>query len=550
MKIFIFTNLIYIYISLDAILLDGVYNLIYKNLLLTCIDNRIQLTKSHMGSIKSSFRIRKYSYNQKNSFYYLNSIEKNLKIIVNKKKEIISYIKPKNDLSTFNLWSFIITKHQNYIIQNKNKCYFKVTGSNINCENISIEKASQFRLIKLYEEVNTNKYDNELIEKEPIDVLIKYIDLRDPLLKRNGIHQIKKDFDNEELRFSVRSILKNIPWVRKIFILMPNEKVRYFKNYNLIKHKIVYVKDKDLLGFDSSSSIVFQFNYWKMKKFGISNNFIIMDDDCFIGRPMNKNDFFYRENNKIIPLIINNRFKLVSKRKIENKLPILKKKLKLSKREQTAVFFTYSKYLTYLFIIKIFKKSLIIPKFTHNAIPVNLNEIKEIYDLVFNSEYKSDTLNSTYRKIESLQFQTFVLSYTFMKYNKKVKYISYKYISNKNSLFANYNYQLFCINTNGYHNSDLSFFKTKLVMEYLFPDSTPYEIIDYSSLFSSFKLVRSLGKDNTNKNVDEFFKNITLKIDKKIKIYKKKINYFILNIVYIIIILLLKKYLKYYSFFY
>ena len=38
-----------------------------------------------------------------------------------------------------------------------------------------------------------------LIEKEPIDVLIKYIDLKDPDLNRNGIHQIDKDYDNEEL---------------------------------------------------------------------------------------------------------------------------------------------------------------------------------------------------------------------------------------------------------------------------------------------------------------------------------------------------------------
>lgn len=100
---------------------------------------------------------------------------------------------------------------------------------------------------------------------------------------------------------------------------MPNKKVRYFKNYNLIKERIVYVKDKDLLGFDSSSSIAFQFNYWKMKKFGISNNFIVMDDDYFIGLPMKKSDFFYNRNNKIIPIIINNRFKKITRKKLKNK---------------------------------------------------------------------------------------------------------------------------------------------------------------------------------------------------------------------------------------
>ena len=63
--------------------------------------------------------------------------------------------------------------------------------------------------------------------------MIKYIDLRDPNLLRNGIHQISKDYDNEELRYSLRSILINIPWVRKIFILMPNDKVRFLKDYSI-----------------------------------------------------------------------------------------------------------------------------------------------------------------------------------------------------------------------------------------------------------------------------------------------------------------------------
>ena len=77
-------------------------------------------------------------------------------------------------------------------------------------------------------------------------------------MRRNGIHQIEKDFDNEELRYSIRSILQNIPWVRKIYILIPNEKVRYFIDNELIREKIVYFRDKDLLGYDSSNSLSFQ----------------------------------------------------------------------------------------------------------------------------------------------------------------------------------------------------------------------------------------------------------------------------------------------------
>ena len=51
---------------------------------------------------------------------------------------------------------------------------------------------------------------------------------------------------------------------------MPNEKMQYFKDPKEIKDKIVYIKDKDVLGFDSASNPVFQFNLWKMKKLGLS----------------------------------------------------------------------------------------------------------------------------------------------------------------------------------------------------------------------------------------------------------------------------------------
>jgi hypothetical protein len=36
-----------------------------------------------------------------------------------------------------------------------------------------------------------------------------------------------------------------------------------------------------------------------MKRFNISQNFIVMDDDYFIGKQLNKSDFFYVENEKL-----------------------------------------------------------------------------------------------------------------------------------------------------------------------------------------------------------------------------------------------------------
>ena len=133
---------------------------------------------------------------------------------------------------------------------------------------------------------------------------IKYIDLNDEKLNRSGIKLISKDYENGEIKYCVRSILQNIPWIRKIFILMPNEEVKYFLPKEQISEKIVYVKDKDLLGFESEDIYLFQYNLHKMRQFGLSENFVLMDDDYFIGKPINKNEMFYEENGQIYPAIV------------------------------------------------------------------------------------------------------------------------------------------------------------------------------------------------------------------------------------------------------
>ena len=94
---------------------------------------------------------------------------------------------------------------------------------------------------------------------------------------------------------------------------MPNQKVKYLKEQNDIKDKIIYLKDKDVLGFDSASSIIFEFNFQRLKYFGISNNCLYFNDDYFVGRL--KKDFFYQLNGKLIP----HKYGKFSQRKIKKK---------------------------------------------------------------------------------------------------------------------------------------------------------------------------------------------------------------------------------------
>ena len=519
MLINIFILSLFVSFSKQINIANGVYNLMMENFYLQYYKRKILIIDNPKHP-NTFFRIQFSS----NNYYNIEEIYTKYQLIYLETKELIF---TNRKVEKCNLWTFIKANNNKYVIKNINNCYIKIKKSKNACEDIPMNKATQFNLIKIYNEILIyNQTEKDILDKEPIDVIIKYIDLKDPNLLRKGIHQIEKDYDNEELRYSIRSILRNIPWIRKIFILMPNNKVRYFKDYKIIKEKIVYVKDRDLIGFDSSNSLAFQFRYWKMKEFGISDNFIAMDDDCFIGKRIEKKDFFHVEQGKVVPSIITSKFIQIEKKSVQANYKLYKFKALNSKEEQNDDVFNYSRFLTYLFVLNIFNKTInepiFIPKFTHNAIPCNIKEIKEVYDLIYISEYKSTTLDSLYRNIETLQFQTLILSYTFIKYNKKINDIPYKFIKINQSISANYDFPLFCINKGPGNYSYLTFYKTKIAMEKLFPIPTPYEIIDYSFQNLSFNIVYSL-------------ENIIINSQKDLQLIKNKYS---LNIIMILIFLL------------
>ena len=452
----------------------GIYNFFYNNKqYLTYEKDIIKISFSEKINKNTHLRIIKLSNNN----YHIENLEGNLKLFG--KSENLKFSTKENSQNLIDLeWSFIELNNNRFIIRNKNGCYISLANDILTCKN-NIKNAIKLEITLLYEEVHNTEEEIKLIEEEPIDVFIKFIDLTDPTLVREGISQIVKDESNDELKYSIRSILKNIPWVRKIFVVMPNEKVKYFKDYELIKDKIVYVKDKDLIGFDSSNIAVFQFLSWKMTKFNMSDNFLLMDDDYFIGKPLKKTDFFYVKDGKVVPLIVTNDFIKVGENLAKYNKANFKKRMKVP---QSPYQFKNSAQNVHLFNLKIFNKSVIFPDFTHNAIPCNIKEVKEIYDLVYNSEYRANTLESLFRGNECLMFQVFYLDYTFNRFNKKVNNVPHKYIDVDDVFSSSFNYSLFCINTGHRKYRPIAFEKMKIAMNYYFPEPTPYEIINYISI--------------------------------------------------------------------
>ena len=490
-KLILLFKYFFFIIPIEKSITNGIYKIFLDNNKYLLYKNK-EFKFSFFQNIPdaSYFRIIKINNDK---YYYIYHLNTNLKLSgYNGNLDLNS-----NGTLDTNKWIFINSDNNKYIIQNKNQCYLILFDDKITCEN-NHEIPTKFNIKKIYEEVEHKEEDLELIEKEPIDVFIKYIDLTDKTLMREEIPQIPKEQDNEELKYNIRSILKNIPWVRKIFIVMPNKKVRYFKDYKLIKEKIIYIYDKDLIGFDSSLICAFHFRAWKMEKFNMSENFIILDDDYFIGKPLKKSDFFYVENGKVVPAIVSPKFSEITEQSANKDYDYYKKRITC---KQTREDFFYSLSRTYLFSLFLFNRTLIIPEFTHNAIPCNTRDIKELYYIIYNSIHKNTTLFSLYRHIDSLQFQSFYMIYTFNKFNRKVNAISLTYIDNKDAILSNYNYSLFVINTGAYNYSSISFKKAKIVMEYLFSEPTPYEIIEYSNIASNaFNIVYSMEIDKNKKD--------------------------------------------------
>jgi hypothetical protein len=416
---------------------------------------------------------------------------------INERENIILYNKLEVLTIDKIIWKIIRIKKNYFLIKNiYNNKYLEVNNNRLQClheidllnkNKDTIKKINisfLFRLVKLYEDINMTNRQLKFINKEYIDILIKYIDLTDKKLNREGIIQIYKDFDNKELKYSLRSVLENIPWIRKIFILMPNEKVKYLKSYEEIKEKIIYINDREFLGFDSANIFSFTFNLYKLKNFGISRNFIYIEDDFFIGKPLKKSDFFYYDENekKVSPFLLNMYFNELNKTNIISQYYKIYKE-KDSIHPHSNIGWWFSIYSTDKYFFEKYNNlDLINTNFTHNAISKNLDNLKEIYEEIKDYAYFNETIYSKERHILTLNQPHFFNLYQLNINHKKVKSIHYKYVEIEKIKKYKFRDPLFVLNTGGNHiplNRQNKI--QQKVMNKRFGINTKYEIINDSN---------------------------------------------------------------------
>ena len=125
--------------------------------------------------------------------------------------------------------------------------------------------------------------------------------------------------NNNELKYSLRSVMKYAPWVNKIYILMnpPKTKPSWFnKEYSnkivIVDHNDSFINKRNLPSKNSNSIETTIVNIP-----GLSENFIYFNDDFYLGNNVSYLDFFNQDGSKII--VDADRIKNCKSMVIENK---------------------------------------------------------------------------------------------------------------------------------------------------------------------------------------------------------------------------------------
>jgi hypothetical protein len=99
--------------------------------------------------------------------------------------------------------------------------------------------------------------------------------------------------ENDELRYSLRSVDRFLPWVRRIFIVTNGQAPAWLERRNprvrIVDHAEIF-PDPSCLPTFNSVAIEAQLHNIS----GLAENFLYSNDDCFIGQPCPREDFFAR----------------------------------------------------------------------------------------------------------------------------------------------------------------------------------------------------------------------------------------------------------------
>ena len=156
---------------------------------------------------------------------------------------------------------------------------------------------------------STYKPTTELIH-EPIDLVYTWVNGSDEKwLAEKAKHRppsaadnrTRRFRDNDEIRYSLRSVEQFAPWIRHIFIVTYDENsypsflVPDHPKITIVPHSVIF-KNKTHLPTYNSCAI--EANIGNIP--GLSSRFLYANDDMMFGAPVTKNDFINNKNQMLL----------------------------------------------------------------------------------------------------------------------------------------------------------------------------------------------------------------------------------------------------------
>ena len=141
--------------------------------------------------------------------------------------------------------------------------------------------------------------ENNILE---IDFVYLWVDGSDPVwrAKRDsflGISHVDTSvncegryIDNDELKYSLRSLEKYAPWIRNIFIVTDNQVPKWLDTSNPKIHIVDHTEILPTESLPCFSSTLIEHFLWKIP--GLSEHFLYGNDDMFLNKPATPASFF------------------------------------------------------------------------------------------------------------------------------------------------------------------------------------------------------------------------------------------------------------------
>ncbi|WP_231873174.1 MULTISPECIES: stealth family protein [Kitasatospora] len=136
----------------------------------------------------------------------------------------------------------------------------------------------------------------------PVDLVYTWVDGTDPAWRRRkaetsgAVYHAESASDarflsRDELRYSLRSLRLNAPWVRNVYVVTDDQRPAWLDEsapgLRIVPHREIFADPADLPTFNSHA-IESQLH----RIDGLAEHFLYLNDDMFVGRPLSPHAFF------------------------------------------------------------------------------------------------------------------------------------------------------------------------------------------------------------------------------------------------------------------